>query len=324
MHVIVDTNNLFHRLHSVLKSKGTIVDDVAGRNRMISSIFDYSKSIVNKYNYENVWFSIDSEDTWRLKAYDIYKENRKTNNDFVESCIDEFSVRLRAKFGECVLKKDGYESDDIIACVCKINMSKGVSTIIISSDSDLNQLIEFTGFDNPYVLQYDPDANKKYHYMPVPLDTYAPKVNDDLFDDDWMVPAIYEILKGASKVINKHEKIILKIISGDSGDNILSCYRNIKGKTTSIGEAGAKQVMESYPNIEDYEEPNLRQIASKIINVKKSGEINRIDEIVNNLILNKKLIILDEVHIDGYDVLKSYCQTFLNSPPPNNFRNAHV
>lgn len=326
MEVKIDTNNIFHRLYSALKAKGTIVDDIAGRNKLITSVFEFTKSTINKYDYTNVWFCVDSDEVWRSEAYDIYKGNRKTDNSFINSCIDEFCIRLTAKVGNCIIRINGYESDDVIACTTRLSLKKNVSSIIISSDSDLNQLIHFTGFDNPFIIQYDPDANKRCHYIPSELSDCGPaEGTNDIFSDDYIYPAIYEILKDSSKTINRHKKTIIKILSGDSGDNILSCYKNINGKNTSFGEKRAEYVYEFYPDLVMYYGDNLREIASKIINITKSGELNRIDEIVENLNLNRKLIVLDEDNIQNYHELESLCDTFLNHPPQSsNLRNVQI
>jgi 5'-3' exonuclease len=195
--------------------------------------------------------------------------------------------------------------------------------MIVSSDSDLNQLVKFHGFDDPFVVQYDPDANKKCYYIDDHIKESLEDKKNDIFSDVYSHP-LMDMMTNQHKIIDKFKKVIIKIVSGDSGDNIPSCYKSIKGKNLSFGEKRAEQLYVEYPTIKLLEEANLRLVASKIISITKSGEIGRIDEIVNNIIRNKKLIILDEHNIDNYSVLEQACYGFIKSSFPINLKDIYI
>jgi 5'-3' exonuclease len=94
--------------------------------------------------------------------------------------------------------------------------------------------------------------------------------------------------------INPVESLMIKIISGDQSDNISSVWNVTKnGKTRGIGAKGAKAIYDSY--IEEFGEvdladPDLHENIADLICEKKKLSKTKIEEIVDNIKGNFRLI----------------------------------
>jgi 5'-3' exonuclease len=94
--------------------------------------------------------------------------------------------------------------------------------------------------------------------------------------------------------IDPIESLIIKIISGDTSDNIGSVWSQIKnGKKRGIGEKGAKGIYDNYLqefgeiNLQD---PDLYENIADLICEKKKVSKTQIESIVENIKGNMKLI----------------------------------
>jgi DNA polymerase-1 len=79
--------------------------------------------------------------TFRNEIYDKYKANRPP---VPQELIPQFPlIREVAKaLNLCVLEKEGYEADDIIATIALQGKKEGYEVLIVSSDKDLAQLVD--------------------------------------------------------------------------------------------------------------------------------------------------------------------------------------
>lgn len=293
-------------MHHALSRSGAVTD-MAGRNNLINACFGFIKNSVAKMQYSSIFFSVDSQDSWRYQFYEQYKGNRSDSNSFINSCIDEFSVRISAKMGNCIVKISGYESDDIIACLAKLNLVAGTTSIIVSSDSDLNQLVYSTKADEPHIIQFDPDKQKRYFYIHNCLEGLERP--NDMFSDEMMNP-IYDYAVNA-KFICPDLRTVIKLMAGDSGDNIPSCYQGINGTKVNFGDARAAKVAVMFPRLADFETANLRMVASQILKTANGKDLGKIDDIVAGLERNKKLILLSDQYINDYAYLENSCKGFV-------------
>ena len=94
--------------------------------------------------------------------------------------------------------------------------------------------------------------------------------------------------------IDSIESLMIKIISGDTSDNIQSVYQTSKsGKVRGIGAKGAQSVYDSYlvefgePSLQD---PDLFENIADIICEKKKVSKTNIQPIVSRIQENMKLI----------------------------------
>jgi 5'-3' exonuclease len=94
--------------------------------------------------------------------------------------------------------------------------------------------------------------------------------------------------------IDPVESLIVKIISGDTSDNISSVWSQTKnGKKRGIGEKGAKGIYDNY--IQEFGElnlsdPDLYENIADLICEKKKLSKTQIESIVDNIKDNMKLI----------------------------------
>ena len=125
--------------------------------------------------------------------------------------------------------------------------------------------------------------------------------NDDIFnlnDNNEFIQLLNRLIdRYEINEINNIESLIVKIISGDTSDNISSVWSVTKnGKKRGIGDAGAKKVFSMY--IEEFGEPSLsdpdinENIADLICEAKKISK-SEIPSIVSNIERNFKLIDLN-------------------------------
>lgn len=303
----IDTDSIFHRIYNVVRKKEYFREDMAGRNKLINDVDNFCNMIGKKIPHRNMYMTMDSADSWRNKIYDEYKGNRKDQDRvFLRSCMDEFAV-IKIKAGGCILKFPTYEGDDIVAGIADVNMKRGISTVIVSSDSDLNQLVQCNE-DGTFIVQYDPDANKRMFYI---NKNYAPK-ESSIFDDH-MIDDLFGFTQQDHKMINPHEKLIVKIVAGETGDNIPSCYPAINGKNRSFGEVSGTKIAAMFGELPLFiNEDSRRTIVSQILKIGHSKETSRIAEISANIIRNIRLIYLHEDYIHEYDVLKKMITAKIN------------
>ena len=80
------------------------------------------------------------EPTFRHKMYDAYKANREAMPEELVSqlsLIDEMLIGMNIP----VIKKPGFEADDIMGTMGRVAESEGISTYLVSGDKDLMQLV---------------------------------------------------------------------------------------------------------------------------------------------------------------------------------------
>ena len=80
------------------------------------------------------------EPTFRHKMYDAYKANREAMPEELVSqlsLIDEMLTGMNIP----VIKKPGFEADDIMGTMGRVAESEGISTYLVSGDKDLMQLV---------------------------------------------------------------------------------------------------------------------------------------------------------------------------------------
>ena len=298
--ITIDMDNIFHRIYSVIKRKPDFREDMRGRNWVIEDVAKFCNSMIRKIPHRGLWMAMDSDDTWRKDRYMPYKGTRTGDKVFLRSCMDEYAI-THDKDGGCILKFPKYEGDDIITGLVEINANRGVSTVIISSDSDLNQLVKYEE-GKPFVVQYDPDSQKRWYY----IDHKYVKQEPDMFNDV-MIDDMNTYTDGEHKLIDPHAQLIIKLLSGDKGDNVPSCYTNINGKNRSLGETSAIKVAAVFGKLDNYFDIlGQREIASKVLKVVGSTEVSRINEIVDNIRRNLDLIHLSSNSIYQYaDLVKS-------------------
>ena len=257
------------------------------------------------YPFTNVYLVSDSkEKSWRKKLIDEYKGTRKKDTDidwnFVYTAYGEFKEEVKSTMK--VLEAPHIEGDDWISYLTEKANEEGRSVIIVSNDYDIKQIVSY-GLDPLYInIMTNEMYNKEKLFLPKNYQIFLNKVSklpsDDIFslndNTDFLLLLDRFINKYEINEINPVESLMVKIISGDTSDNIGSVWSVVKnGKKRGIGAKGAQSIYDEYIlefgelNLSD---PDLYENIADLICEKKKLSKTQIESIVENIKDNMKLI----------------------------------
>jgi len=136
---IIDGNYILSKLVFTLHKNNLLYG--ALRQSLENTILSYKK----KYPFTDFFLVSDSkEKSWRKDILVDYKSSRKKDSDidwkFVYSTYDDFKSKI---IGTRVLESPKIEGDDWISFLVKKFNDDGKSTMIVSNDHDIKQLIKF-------------------------------------------------------------------------------------------------------------------------------------------------------------------------------------
>lgn len=267
------------------------------------------EKLMKFYPFDKIYFVADSKgDYWRKDIYNGYKGDRKKDDkidwNWVYEKYDELKEEMKNNPRINFIEVNRCEGDDIIAYLVNEGNKKGYSYFIMASDSDLHQLLRFD-IHNDYInVMYNFKYSDEKIYLPENHNIFLREKDKgemslfDMSDDDEYLNFIDEV-KNKSKAIevNTEELLFVKLVKGDKKDSIPSIY--IKGKR-GIGEKGALTLYEQYKQVDDSKiDFDSAEFLEKVTDVVKyNKKIDNDDKettklITNNLILNRKLTILN-------------------------------
>ena len=297
--LIIDGNYILSRLVFTLHKNNLLFG--ALHKSLENTIRNYRKW----YPFANVYLVSDSkEKSWRKQITSDYKATRKKDTDidwnFVYQTYGEFKEEIKSI--SKILEAPNVEGDDWISFLVEKANSEGRSTIIVSNDYDIKQIVNFS-IDPLYInIMTNEMYNKEKLFLPRNYQIFLNKLSklpsDDIFDlndNSEFISLLDRFLnKYEINEINPTESLIIKIISGDTSDNIGSVWSQVKnGKKRGIGAKGAKTIYDQY--ISEFGEINLKDpdlyenIADLICEKKKLSK-TKIEDIVDNIKSNMKLI----------------------------------
>jgi 5'-3' exonuclease len=297
--LIIDGNYILSKLVFTLHKNNLLFG--ALNKALENTISNYRKW----YPFANIYLVSDSkEKSWRKQYTSAYKANRKKDSDidwkFVYEVYGEFKEGISSSCK--VLEAPHVEGDDWISFLVEIANKEGRSTIIVSNDYDIKQIVGYS-LDPLYInIMSNEMHSREKLFLPnnyqIFLDGVSKLPSDDIFNlnDNTEFLALMKRFMDKYEIneINPIESLMIKIISGDQSDNISSVWNVTKnGKTRGIGAKGAKVIYDSY--IEEFGEVNLsdpdlhENIADLICEKKKLGK-SKIEEIVENIRGNFRLI----------------------------------
>ena len=223
------------------------------------------KKFMVLYPFANVFLVSDSGTSWRKNIYPEYKANRTKSDeidwDFVFQAYTNFKADLpkRVTLYEC----PNIEGDDWISHLIRTNPT--TSTLIISNDHDLKQLINFNNINKSMVFMSNEMYSNTKVFMPqnyhLFLSHIRDTISDNIFevnDEDEYIRFILDFIKIRNiDIVNPIESFITKLIKGDKSDNIKSVFitKSKNGKDRGIGDAGAQKIYNNY--VSEFGEPKL-------------------------------------------------------------------
>jgi 5'-3' exonuclease len=298
LNLIIDGNYILSRLVFTLHKNNLLYG--ALYTSLENTISNYRKI----YPFCNIYFVSDSkEKSWRKDINKDYKSGRKKDSDidwnFVYDTYNQFKKQANIK----ILESPNIEGDDWISYLVHRTNSNGESNLIISNDHDIKQLIKFD-LNNEFInFMTNEMYNKGKLFMPknwrLFVDGIRKLPNDDIFNlndnREFLNLMVLFTAKYDLEEVDCVKSLMLKVISGDTSDNIKSVYQNKDktGRTRGIGIKGAESVIERY--YQEFGEPKLsdpdlhENIADLIIEKKKLSRL-KMDEIISRIKQNITMV----------------------------------
>jgi len=311
VNLIIDGNYMLYRnIFSLHKTK-TLFGD------LLTSLEVSINRHIKQYPFEKIYLVSDTRSaSWRKSIYSAYKEQRKKDEnidwDFCFNTFDQFKEELKETNKRVtVLQSEGLEGDDFIHFLTKRANKKGESNVIVASDGDIIQLLDYRLNPTWINIQLKDDAYRPKLYVPQGYKLFLRELKtaeQDLFNlnDNDLFLSYYNTLTDRCPVeeVDSEHRLFIKIVSGDVGDNIKSILitEQKSGIKRGIGEAGANKIWESYklhyPNqiifSEDKWIDNLIPYVAEYKKVELSTEMEAL--IKNNVQFNRKLVHFDIKH----------------------------
>ncbi|MEZ0323468.1 MAG: 5'-3' exonuclease H3TH domain-containing protein [Hydrogenothermaceae bacterium] len=236
----------FYALPPLTSSKGIPTGAVYGFVRMLLKL-------LNDFNPEYIAAVFDSKGkTIRHKQFKEYKANRRETPDslsiqipYIEEILNTLNIKI--------VKKEGFEADDIIATLAKDAEKKGFEVIVVTPDKDMLQLIDDKiKVFNPVseILYNSQKIKEKYGIEPLQFVDYLTLIGDPVDN----IPGIKGIgPKTASEILSNYGSIenILQNL-----DKLPEKYRKFFENTDRETIEKSKQLVSLYQaqldlNIED-------------------------------------------------------------------------
>ena len=226
-YALIDTANTFFRARHVASRNSDPWEKVGmALHLTLASV----NQVVRKFGIDHVVFCLEGK-SWRKAYYEPYKKNRivdtqsqtqaeKEENELFWETYEKFTTFLREKTNVSVLRDPQAEADDLIARF--IHLHPTDEHFLISSDTDFLQLIA------PNVRQYNGITNEL-----ITLEGYMKENGKPVIDKK----------TGTPKLLGDPQYLkFLKIMRGDSTDNVFSAYPGVreKGSKNKVG------LMEAY------------------------------------------------------------------------------
>jgi 5'-3' exonuclease len=297
--IIIDGNYILSKLAFTLHKNNLLFG--ALHQALDNTIKNYRKW----YPFSNIYLVSDSkEKSWRKQIISEYKSTRKKDSDidwaFVYDTYAEFKEEMKKSIK--VLEAPHIEGDDWLSFLVEKSNREDRSTIIVSNDYDIKQLVKFN-LDPLYInIMTNEMYNKQKLFLPKNYQLFLNKVNSLPNNDIFNLNDNTEFISFIGNFIDKYEvneidsveSLIIKIISGDVSDNIDSVWSQVKGgKKRGIGAKGAKTIYDTY--ITEFgelslEDPDLYENIADLICEKKKLSKTKIESIVKRIKGNFQLI----------------------------------
>ena len=262
--LIIDGHNFFFRCLWNIFRQG-------GKNKVLSTKKDmdaYEKKLMLEFcsvtkqlnSIVNDVVFIEDSHSWRkdLLLQREYKGNRKKIQDDIDkkgfdTVIANFTETLRS-MGVKVSQAERSEGDDLIYAWSDHLFEEGKSSLILSTDRDLNQLVKCV--NDVHIIQYGPLNNKLWvseasNKVIEKLNERHEVTQENLFEELFVVsiendPFTRFVESTTVEVVDPEKIRFAKIVGGDTSDNIYPVYYREATETTRAKGLGEKTVEKIY------------------------------------------------------------------------------
>lgn len=213
--------------------------------------------LIKMFGANEAYLLADSKDPWRKGIYPDYKATRKHDDDInfanIYKTMDEVYDVLK-EYGVYRLLIDNAEADDLAAMLKSIFKKEQSNMILVSSDADWQQLVEFNKETKQFISVYTPIIVNRRGYRPL----YVGEGFEEWLEEGGIMSgenssAKFSIMQAMQtertlKIIpiNPQDIILKKVMCGDDSDNVPSFYDflNKSGKTVRVTELRKNKVFE--------------------------------------------------------------------------------
>lgn len=261
--LIVDGHNFFFRsLWSTFRQggKSKILSTQKDMDTFEKKLMVDFCAVIKQVNpvINDVVFIMDSH-SWRkdLLLQQEYKGNRKKVQEDIDkngfnTVISNFANTLRT-IGVKVSQVERSEGDDLIYAWSDYLFNEGKSSLILSTDRDLNQLVKCV--EGVHIIQYGPVKNKLW--VSEASDREIKKLSnrqvtqENLFNEYFTISIendpFERFIEGMDVEVVDPEKVrFMKIVGGDTSDNIFPVYYKAATESTRAKGLGEKTVEKIY------------------------------------------------------------------------------
>lgn len=317
--LVIDGNYLLSKDVFILYNMKTLYSDLGQLLRN-----DLEK-LIRLHPFNDVYFVSDSKFRWRKNFYSTYKESRKHDDkidwDAVYEIYEDFKEEVRNKPNAHLCEVKWAEGDDLVAYIVNEGNKKGISNLIVASDSDLHQLLRFDLGKSYINIAYNYRFTDEKTFYPenysIFIDHISTTSTSSLFDMNEDVDFLQLIddfdIKTKTVEVSGEELLFTKMVSGDKKDSIPSAYQSLTktGKVRGIGKAGGltiyKLFKETNNDAIDFDSDEFIDAITDIVCFNKKVTDKTIYTTVKeNMIRNRKLLILTDKYIptELYDEFK--------------------
>ena len=267
--LIIDGHNFFYRsLWSAFRqgSKSKILTTQKDIDSFEKKLMLDFCNVIKQVNpiINDVVFVEDSH-SWRkdLLLQQEYKGNRKKIQEDIDrkgfdTVIANFTDTLRS-VGVKVSMADRSEGDDLIYAWSDRLFNEGKSSLIYSTDRDLNQLVKCV--NDVHIIQYGPVNNKLWvsegsDRIIKGLGEKRDVTQENLFNEIFTISIendpFERFVEGVTIEVVDPEKVrFMKIVGGDASDNIFPVYYKAATETTRAKGLGPKTVEKIYEQFKE-------------------------------------------------------------------------
>lgn len=262
--LIIDGHNFFYRsLWSCFRQtgKGKVLTSQKDMDAYEKKLMLDFCAVIKQVNpiINDIVFVRDSH-SWRkdLLLQQEYKGNRKKVQDDIDkngfnTVTGNFMNTLNA-LGVKVSHAERSEGDDLIFAWSDHLFNAGRSSLILSTDRDLNQLVKCV--NGVHIIQYGPINNKLWvsessYKIIQKLNEKQDVTQENLFNELFTVsiendPFERFVETTNIEVVDPEKVRFMKIVGGDTSDNIYPVYYKAGTETTRAKGLGVKTVEKIY------------------------------------------------------------------------------
>lgn len=280
--------------------------------------------VARVFTPDRVIVACDARDPWRRSLYEdiegeSYKGNRQKDNTknwtkiFTE--LNNYKEILKSH-NFVVTELPNAEADDLAALWKQESFNNGDNVILVSSDKDWAQLVEYTGKN--FCICFNPISNnkgkKKLYTTQECLDWIVnPDQKMDIFFTNYnpYKDTLSTIKTKDAKIeyeaINPHMILLDKIMCGDDGDNAPTIYEYYKnGKKVRMTPSRCKKILESL-NIETITDLCEAASAGALLPALSSSFKKEIDDIdIDERVMRQRKLVELNPNLFPHDIVTTF------------------